>query len=85
MAGNFHSDALKLAERYTPINADTLQYDVNFEDPKVFTRPWKISMSIQRQKDIGILDYECTAMLDEMGIDHTWERDWDEAPQGGKR
>lgn len=80
MAGNFHSDALKIVERYTPVNADALQYDVNFEDPKVFTRPWKISMPILRQKDVGILDYECTAMLDEMGIDHTWERDWDEQP-----
>jgi hypothetical protein len=47
-------------------------------DPKVFTRPWTIRMTIQRQKDIGILDYECTAMLDELGIHHTWPRDFDE-------
>ena len=77
MAGNFHSDALKVVERYTPINADTLQYEATMTDPKVFTRPWTIRMAIQRQKDIGILDYECTAMLDEMGIHHTWPRDFD--------
>jgi hypothetical protein len=77
MAGNFHSDALKVVERYTPINADTLQYEATMTDPKVFTRPWTIRMTIQRQKDIGILDYECTAMLDEMGIHHTWPRDFD--------
>ena len=77
MAGNFHSDALKVVERYTPINADTLQYEATITDPKVFTRPWTIRMAIQRQKDIGILDYECTAMLDEIGIHHTWPRDFD--------
>jgi hypothetical protein len=77
MAGNFHSDALSVVERYTPINVDTLQYEATITDPKVFTRPWTIRMAIQRQKDIGILDYECTAMLDEMGIHHTWPRDFD--------
>jgi hypothetical protein len=78
MAGNYHSDALQVVERYTPINADTLQYEATITDPKVFTRPWTIRMPIQRQKDIGILDYECTAMLDELGIHHTWPRDFDE-------
>jgi hypothetical protein len=77
MAGNFHSNALKVVERYTPFNADTLQYEATMEDPKVFTRPWTIRMQIQRQKDVGLLDYECTAMLDEMGFHHTWPRDFD--------
>jgi len=77
MAGNYHSDALQVVERYTPINADTLQYEATMTDPKVFTRPWTIRMTIQRQKDIGLLDYECTAMLDELGIHHTWPRDFD--------
>jgi hypothetical protein len=77
MAGNYHSDALQVVERYTPINADTLQYEATMTDPKVFTRPWTIRMNIQRQKDVGILDYECTAMLDELGIHHTWPRDFD--------
>ena len=77
MAGNYHSDALQVVERYTPINADALQYEATMTDPKIFTRPWTIRMTIQRQKDIGLLDYECTAMLDEMGIHHTWPRDFD--------
>ena len=77
MAGNFHSEALKVVERYTLVDADTLQYEATMEDPKVFTRPWTIRMQLQRQKDIGILDYECTGMLDELGIHHTWPRDFD--------
>jgi hypothetical protein len=77
MAGNFHSDGLHVVERYTPIGPDTLQYEATMEDPKVFTRPWTIRMNIQRQTDVGLLDYECTAMLDEVGIHHTWPRDFD--------
>jgi hypothetical protein len=51
--------------------------EATIEDPKVFTRPWTIRMQIQRQKDVGILDYECTAMLDELGIHHTWPREFE--------
>ena len=31
----------------------------------------------QRQKDTPILDYECTAMLDDLGIHHTWPREFE--------
>src|SRR5262245_39527866 len=43
-AGNFHSDALHVVERYTPRSADTLDYEALIDDPKVFSRPWTISM-----------------------------------------
>ena len=43
-AGNFHSDALKVVERFTPIDATHINYEVTIEDAKVFTRPWKMSM-----------------------------------------
>jgi hypothetical protein len=75
MAGNFHSEALHIVERYTPIDADTLQYEVLIEDPKTFTRPWTIRMTAQRQKDIGLLEYECHSLLDDSGIPITWPRD----------
>ncbi|HEY3160853.1 MAG TPA: hypothetical protein VGJ78_17925, partial [Vicinamibacterales bacterium] len=64
-AGNYHSDALHLVERFTPTGADHLMYEVTIEDPKVFTRPWKISMPLYRrqEKDIELLEYECGAYL----------------------
>ena len=74
MAGNFHSEALHVVERYTPIAPDTIQYEATIEDPKVFTRPWKMRMPIQRQKDVGLLEYECHALLEETGVPLTWPR-----------
>ncbi len=47
-AGNFHSDALHVVERYTAISPGALQYEATIEDPKVFTRPWKMSMPLYR-------------------------------------
>src|SRR5712691_5089718 len=43
-AGNFHSDALHVVERYTRTGPDHIAYEVTIEDPKVFTRPWKMNM-----------------------------------------
>ena len=41
--GNFHSDALHVVERYTPVSPYHLMYEATIEDPQVFTRPWKMS------------------------------------------
>src|SRR5580698_3375408 len=41
-AGNYHSDALHVVERYTRVSPEVIHYEATIEDPKVFTRPWKI-------------------------------------------
>ena len=48
-------------ERYTLISPDHIQYDVTIEDPKVFTRPWNMSMILYRhkEKNVQLFDYEC--------------------------
>jgi hypothetical protein len=48
-SGDFHSDALDVVERLTPITADALRYEVTLTDPNVYTRPWKMSMVLYRQ------------------------------------
>jgi hypothetical protein len=60
-SGNFHSELLHITERYTPVTPDHLQYEVTVEDPKVFTRPWKMSMPLYRRKEPNarLLEYEC--------------------------
>jgi len=65
-AGNYHSDALKVVERYNLRDADTIQYEATITDPKVFSKPWKISMPIHRIKDMPrILEHQCQALVEE--------------------
>jgi hypothetical protein len=60
-SGNFHSEAMHVVERYTRTSADTLRYEATIEDPKVFTKPWKISMPLYRNSDKNaqLYEYEC--------------------------
>jgi hypothetical protein len=67
-AGNFHSDALHVVERYTRTSPDVISYEATIEDPNVFTRPWKISMPLYRrqEKNAQILDFKCVEFVEEM-------------------
>jgi hypothetical protein len=71
-AGNFHSDALHVDERYTPISPDALMYEATIEDPKVFTRPWKISMPLYRrlEKNAQLLEFKCVEFVEELMYGH---------------
>ncbi len=64
-AGNFHSDALHVVERYTRTSPDVISYEATIEDPQVFTRPWKISMPLYRrqEKSATILDFKCVEFV----------------------
>ena len=67
-AGNYHSDALHVVERYTRTSPDVISYEATIEDPKVFTRPWKISMPLYRrqEKNAQILDFKCVEFVEEL-------------------
>ena len=67
-AGNFHSEALKVTERYTPSSPYHLQYEATIEDAKVFTRPWKISMPLYRRVEPGAqrLEFKCVEFTEEL-------------------
>ena len=71
-AGNFHSDALRVVERYTAIDPNTLDYDVTIEDPKVFTRPWKMRMLLYRhlEKNAQLMEYKCVPFAEELMYGH---------------
>ena len=71
-AGNFHSDALHVTERYTRISPDALMYEATIEDPKVFTRPWKISMPLYRrlEKNPKVIEYKCVEFAEELLYGH---------------
>jgi hypothetical protein len=66
-AGNFHSDALHLVERYTPTGPDHINYEVTIDDPNVFTRPWTMRMVLYRRKEpnLRLLEYDPGRFMDE--------------------
>jgi len=66
-AGNYHSEALTVVERFTPMSADVLSYEATITDPNVFTRPWKISMPLYRRvgRDAELLDFNCVEYVEE--------------------
>jgi len=62
-SGNYHSDALHVVERYTRTGPDHILYEATIEDPKIFSRPWTISMPLYRRQEENarLLEYECFA------------------------
>lgn len=61
--GNHHSNELHVVERYTRTGPDHMQYEATIEDPKVFSRPWKMNMLLYRRKEPNaqLFDYQCYA------------------------
>jgi hypothetical protein len=71
-AGDYHSDALHLTERYTRTGQDTLLYEVTVDDPKVYTRSWKMSMPLYRrvEQNMQLLEYNCVPFAEELMYGH---------------
>ena len=69
MSGNFHSDALHVVERYTRTSPNTLLYEATLEDPKTYTKPWKIRMPLylHDEKNAQLYEYECQVYQEEAG------------------
>jgi hypothetical protein len=67
-SGNFHSDAIHVVERYTRTGQDLMWYEATIEDPKVFTRPWKMSMPLYRrqEKNAQLMDFKCVEFVEEL-------------------
>jgi hypothetical protein len=71
-AGNHHSDALHVVERFTAMSPDRLLYEATIEDPKTFTRPWKMSMPLYRrvEKNAQIMEFRCVEFAEELIYGH---------------
>ena len=57
--GNPTSDALRLTERFTLTDANTLKYHVTIDDPKTWTRPWAVAFSLERDSGYVMYEYAC--------------------------
>jgi hypothetical protein len=82
-SGNFHSDQLHVIERYSPQGSNTLHYEATIEDPKVFTRAWKISMPLYRrlEPNAQLLEFKCVEFAEELLYGHLRKK----APTEGSR
>ena len=71
-AGNFHSDALHVVERYTPKGPGMLWYEATINDPKVFTRSWKMSFPLYRRLDRNaqFLEFKCVPFAEDLVYGH---------------
>ena len=67
-AGNFHSDALHVVERYTPVSPEVLHYEATIEDPKTFSRTWKIGMPLYRhvEKNARLMEFKCVEFVEDL-------------------
>jgi hypothetical protein len=46
--GDFRSDQMHATERWTFLDKDTIGYQCTVNDPKVFTRPWTMTLTFKR-------------------------------------
>ena len=71
-SGNFHSDVLRVEERFTKVSDNVLQYEATIEDSKVFTRPWKIKLPLYRRLEANaqLLEFKCVEFAEELMYGH---------------
>jgi hypothetical protein len=67
-AGNFHSNQLKVTERFTLADPDHIRYEATLEDPMTFSQPWTIEMPLYRIVDANaeILEHKCVPFADKL-------------------
>jgi hypothetical protein len=53
------SDQMHVVERITPLDKDTLKYEVTITDPKNFAKPWSVMMPLNRDEGYLMLEYGC--------------------------
>jgi hypothetical protein len=60
-AGNVHTDQMHVVERFTMMNDRTIDYEATMEDPKAFTKPWKIAFPLNRnmQPNYEQMEFAC--------------------------
>jgi len=59
-AGNYHSEALHVVERWSFIDGNTISYTATLDDKEVFSHPWTIHVVLnRREKDFELIEDYC--------------------------
>jgi hypothetical protein len=53
------SEALHVIERFTRVAEDTINYEVTIDDPKVYSRPWKVALPLNSDPKYQFFEYAC--------------------------
>jgi len=67
-AGNYHSYELKVTERWTLMDKNTIMYEATMEDPQVYERPWTIRLPLYRRLEEGfeLPQFKCVEFVEEL-------------------
>jgi len=53
------SEELHLVERFTRVDASTINYSVTITDPKVYTQSWTVALPLNRDPHYQMFEYAC--------------------------
>ena len=67
-AGNHHSEAMKVVERYTMLGPNHIQYEATIDDPQTFTQRWSIRLPLYRhmESDAQLGQFKCVEFVEEL-------------------
>jgi hypothetical protein len=67
-AGDFSSDEIHVVERFTRTDATHMNYQATIEDPKTFSKPWKINLTLYKrvEKNAQLLEFKCVEFAEEL-------------------
>ena len=54
-----HSEQMTLVERFTRVDAKTMQWEVTIDDPKTYTKPFKMALPIRQDAGYQIFEFAC--------------------------
>jgi hypothetical protein len=59
--GNYLTNGATVTERFTLTDKNHMSYDVEIQDPMVYSKPWKMSMTLYRrvEPNAQILEFKC--------------------------
>jgi len=64
----YNSEKYKLVERFTPVAANRLRWQVTIDDPETWTRPWTFTMPLTRDDSQPVFEYGCHE--GNLGLEH---------------
>jgi hypothetical protein len=75
-AGNYTTDSTHIVERFSLADADHLNYEATIEDAKLYTKPWKIQLTLYKhmEKNFQLLEFKCVEFAEEMLYGHLRKR-----------